>query len=66
MIVCVCVCGSGVLICYVLALGSHEMGRHKLPIIIIGTHEMGRHKLPIIIIGTHEDLLTIVKRRKLQ
>ena len=32
---CVCVCGSGMLICFVSALGSHEMGRHKLPIIII-------------------------------
>ena len=31
---CVCVCGSGMLICFVIALGSHEMGRHKLPIII--------------------------------
>ena len=31
----VCVCGSGMLICFVSALGSHEMGRHKLPIIII-------------------------------
>ena len=32
---CVCVCGSRMLICFVSALGSHEMGRHKLPIIII-------------------------------
>ena len=32
---CVCVCGSGMLICFVSAQGSHEMGRHKLPIIII-------------------------------
>ena len=32
---CVCVCRSGMLICFVSALGSHEMGRHKLPIIII-------------------------------
>ncbi len=32
---CVCVYGSGMLICFVSALGSHEMGRHKLPIIII-------------------------------
>ena len=32
---CVCVCESGMLICFVSALGSHEMGRHKLPIIII-------------------------------
>ena len=31
----VCVCGSGMLICFVSALGSHEMGRHDLPIIII-------------------------------
>ena len=31
----VCACGSGMLICFVSALGSHEMGRHKLPIIII-------------------------------
>ena len=31
----VCVCGCGVLICFVSTLGSHEMGRHKLPIIII-------------------------------
>ena len=31
----VCVCGSGMLICFVSALGSHEMGRHKLPIIIL-------------------------------
>ena len=31
----VCVCGCGMLICFVSALGSHEMGRHKLPIIII-------------------------------
>ena len=31
--VCVCVCGM--LICFVNALGSHEMGRHKVPIIII-------------------------------
>ena len=30
-----CVCGSGMLICFVSALGSHEMGRHKLPIIFI-------------------------------
>ena len=29
------VCGSGMLICFVSALGSHEKGRHKLPIIII-------------------------------
>ena len=33
--VCVCVCVCGMLICFVSALGSHEMGRHKLPIIII-------------------------------
>ena len=32
---CVCVCGSGMLICFVSALGSHEMERHILPIIII-------------------------------
>ena len=32
---CVGVCGSGMLICFVSTLGSHEMGRHKLPIIII-------------------------------
>ena len=32
---CVCVCGSGMLICFVSALGSHEKGRHKLPIIVI-------------------------------
>ena len=31
----VCVCGCGMLICFVNALGSQEMGRHKLPIIII-------------------------------
>ena len=31
----VCICGCGMLICLVSALGSHEMGRHKLPIIII-------------------------------
>ena len=31
----VCVCGCGMLICFVSALGSHEMGRHKLPIITI-------------------------------
>ena len=31
----VCVCGCGMLICFVNALGSHEMGCHKLPIIII-------------------------------
>ena len=31
----VCVCRSGMLICFVSALGSHEMGHHKLPIIII-------------------------------
>ena len=31
--VCVCVCGM--LICFVSALGSHEIGRHKLSIIII-------------------------------
>ena len=31
----VCVCGCGMLICFVSALGSHEMGRHKLRIIII-------------------------------
>ena len=30
----VCVCGCGMLICFVSALGSHEMGRHKLPIIM--------------------------------
>ena len=29
------VCGCGMLICFVSALGSLEMGRHKLPIIII-------------------------------
>ena len=28
--VCACVCGM--LICFVSPLGSHEMGRHKLPI----------------------------------
>ena len=33
--VCVCVCVCGMLICFVSALGSHEMGRHKLSIIII-------------------------------
>ena len=43
--VCVCVhvgvfvgvrvCGCGMLICFVSALGSHEMGRNKLPIIIM-------------------------------
>ena len=46
--VCACVCGYGVacvcvcvclcvacLSAFVSALGSHEMGRHKLPIIII-------------------------------
>ena len=27
------VCGCGMLICFVSALGSHEMGCHKLPII---------------------------------
>ena len=32
---CVCVCGCGMLICFVSALGSHEMGRHKLPIVFI-------------------------------
>ena len=32
---CLWVCGCGMLICFVSALGSHEMGRHKLPIIII-------------------------------
>ena len=33
---CVCVlCVCGMLICFVSALGSHELGRHKLPIIII-------------------------------
>ena len=31
----VCVYGCGMLICFVSALGSHDMGRHKLPIIII-------------------------------
>ena len=31
----VCLCGCGMLICFVSALGSHEMGRHKLPIIIL-------------------------------
>ena len=31
----VCVCGCGMLICFVSALGSHETGRHKLHIIII-------------------------------
>ena len=34
----VCVCGCGMLICFVSALGSHEMGRHKLPIITIIIH----------------------------
>ena len=29
------VCGCGMLICFVSALGSNEMGRHKLPIIIL-------------------------------
>ena len=33
--VCVCVGGGGMLICFVSALSSHEMERHKLPIIII-------------------------------
>ena len=41
--VCVCggvfmgvwVCGCGMLICFVSALGSHEMGCHKLPVIIM-------------------------------
>ena len=33
--VCVRVCGSGMFICFVSALGSHEMGRHTLPIIVI-------------------------------
>ena len=28
------VCECGMLICFVTALGSHEMGHHKLPIII--------------------------------
>ena len=32
---CLWVCGCGMLICFVSTLGSHEMGRHKLPIIII-------------------------------
>ena len=32
---CVCMCVCSMLICFVSALGSHEMGRHKLPIIII-------------------------------
>ena len=31
----VCVCGCGMLIYFVSVLGSHEMGRQKLPIIII-------------------------------
>ena len=31
MRVCVCVCGM--LICFVSALGSHETGRHKIPVI---------------------------------
>ena len=31
----VCVCGCGMLICFVSALGSHKMGCHELPIIII-------------------------------
>ena len=29
----VCVYGCGMLICFVSALGSHEIGRNKLPII---------------------------------
>ena len=33
--VCKCVCVCGMLICFVSALGSHDMGRHKLPIITI-------------------------------
>ena len=33
--VCVCMCVCGMLICFVSTLGSHDMGRHKLPIIII-------------------------------
>ena len=33
MFVCVCVCVCGMLICFVSALDSGEMGRHKLPII---------------------------------
>ena len=37
---CVCVCGCGMLICFVSALGSHEMGHHKLPIIIIIMHSL--------------------------
>ena len=32
---CACVCVCDMLICFLSALGSHEMGRHKLPIIII-------------------------------
>ena len=35
--VCMCgvfVCVCGMLICFVSTLGSHEMGHHKLPIII--------------------------------
>ena len=35
MFVYVCACVCGMLISFVSALGSHEMGRHKLPIIII-------------------------------
>ena len=32
---CLWVCGCGMLNCFVSALGPHEIGRHKLPIIII-------------------------------
>ena len=40
----VCVCGCGMLICFVSALGSHEMGRHKLSIIIITWWEERRFR----------------------
>ena len=51
----VCVCGCGMLICFVSALGSHEMGRHKLPIIIIIN----------FLVGPQEPLLATVKRLQL-
>ena len=49
--VCVCVCVRACVAClsaFVSALGSHEMGHHKLPIIIITTYnDDNKYKMKI-------------------
>ena len=51
---CVCVCGSGMLICFISALGSHEMGHHKLPVnIIIITKVPGLSKSRVLRLNTN-------------